>query len=68
VGSVIDRMRGLLKRHNLNKRPVDVGELVGEVIAPIRSDVAARHVKLEFAVADNLRPCLATTCTFCRCC
>jgi two-component system sensor kinase FixL len=56
AGNVIDRMRGLLKRQDLEKRPVDVGELVGEVAALVRSDAAARHVKLEFAVADNLPP------------
>ena len=56
AGSVIDRMRGLLKRQNLDKRPVDVRELVGEVVALVRSDAEARHVKLELAVADNLPP------------
>jgi two-component system sensor kinase FixL len=56
AGSVVDRMRGLLKRQNLDRRPVDVGELVGEVAALVRSDAAARHIKLELAVADNLPP------------
>jgi PAS domain S-box-containing protein len=56
AGNVIDRMRGLLKRHTLDKRPVDVGELVGEVAALVRSDAAARHIKLELVVADNLPP------------
>jgi two-component system sensor kinase FixL len=54
--SIIDRMRALLKRRNLDKRPVDVGELVGEVVALVRSDAAARHVRLELAVADHLPP------------
>ena len=56
AGSVITRMRSLLKRQNLDKRPVDVAELVGEVIALVRSDATARHVKLELAVADHLPP------------
>jgi len=56
AGSVIDRMRTLLKGQNLDKRPVDVGELVGEVIALIRSDAATRHVKLEVTVDDHLPP------------
>jgi two-component system sensor kinase FixL len=56
AGSVINRMRSLLKRQNLDKRPVDVVELVGEVIALVRSDATARHVKLELAVADHLPP------------
>ena len=56
AGSVIDRMRGLLKRHNLDKRPVDVAELVHGVVALARADAAGRHVKLEVAVADDLPP------------
>jgi len=56
AGSVIDRMRGLLKRHNLDKRQVDVGGLVGGVIAFVRSDAAGRHIRLRAAVADDLPP------------
>jgi C4-dicarboxylate-specific signal transduction histidine kinase len=56
AGSVIDRMRGLLKQKNLDKRPVDMGELVGGVAALVRSDAAARHIRLELAVADHLPP------------
>jgi len=56
AGSVINRMRSLLKRQNLDKRPLDVVELVGEVIALVQSDATARHVKLELAVADHLPP------------
>ena len=56
AGSVIDRMRGLLKRHNLVRRPVDVGELVGGVIALVRPDAAARHITLSVAMAKDLRP------------
>jgi len=56
AGNVIDRMRGLLKRQELDKRLVDVSELVGEVAALVRSDAAARHIKLESAVADDLPP------------
>ena len=56
AGSVIDRMRTLLKRRDLDKKPLDVGELIGEVAALIRPDAAARHVILELAVAENLPP------------
>ena len=45
AGSVIDRMRALLKRHDLETRPLDVGELVGEVASLARADAAARQVK-----------------------
>ena len=56
AGSIIDRMRGLLKRHNLDKRPVIVGELICEVVALARADAASRHVMLEVAVTDDLPP------------
>jgi PAS domain S-box-containing protein len=58
AGSVIDRMRGLLKRHSLDKKFVDVGELVGGVAVLVHSDAASRHIKLEWAVADHLPPVL----------
>ena len=58
AGSIIERMRGLLKRHNLDKRTVRVGELVGDVVALVRADATGRHVKLEVAVADDLPPVL----------
>ena len=56
AGSVIDRMRGLLKRQNLDKRSVDVAELVGEAAVLVHSDATARHIRLELAVADHLPP------------
>jgi len=56
AGAVIDRMRALLRRQSLDKRPVDVREFVGEVVSLVRSDAAARHVKLELTVASHLPP------------
>ena len=55
---VIDRMRRLLKRQSLDKRPVDMGKLIGGVVGLLRSDAAARQVKLQVAVADDLPPAL----------
>ena len=58
AGSVIDRMRGLLKPQNLDKKLVEVGELVGGVADLVHSDAASRHIKLELALADHLPPVL----------
>jgi two-component system sensor kinase FixL len=56
AGTVIDRMRGLLKRHDLEARRLDVGELIGDVVSLVRADAAARHVKLDVDLAGNLQP------------
>ncbi|HEV2840396.1 MAG TPA: PAS domain-containing protein [Chthoniobacterales bacterium] len=52
AGGVIDRMRGLLKRHVLDTQLLDLTELVGNVTELARPDAATRHVKL----AVNLPP------------
>ena len=44
---VIDRMRGLLKRHTLDTRRLDVGSLVVDVAALLRVEAASRQVKLD---------------------
>jgi PAS domain S-box-containing protein len=54
AGSVIDRMRALLKRHDLETRPLDLGELVGDVASLARADAAARQVKLDVDVPGGL--------------
>jgi C4-dicarboxylate-specific signal transduction histidine kinase len=56
AGAVIDRMRALLKRHDLDARTLDVGELVGEVAALVRADAAARQVRLDVDVTGDLPP------------
>ena len=58
AGNVIDRMRTLLRRRDLDERTLDIVELVSEVGALVRSDAAARHIKVELAVAPNLPPVL----------
>jgi len=58
AGNVIDRMRGMLKRRSLEKKPVNVGELVGDVAALVHSDATARSITLELTVADHLPPVL----------
>jgi two-component system sensor kinase FixL len=56
AGAVIDRMRGLLKRNSLDARPVEVGELIGDVIALVRTDAVARQLKLDVDVPVELPP------------
>jgi two-component system, LuxR family, sensor kinase FixL len=58
ASNVIGRMRGLLKRQELDKRSLNLCELIDEVAALVRSDLSVRHVNLEVAVADHLPPVL----------
>ena len=54
AGNVIDQMRGLLKRHKLDASPIDVCEVVSEVITLAMPDARARDVKLEARVPVEL--------------
>jgi two-component system sensor kinase FixL len=54
AGKVIDRMRGLLNKHDLDTRPLDVRELVGDVAALVRVDAAVRQVNLKLDVPSDL--------------
>jgi PAS domain S-box-containing protein len=56
AGNIIDRMRGLLKRQNLDTRSLDVVELVSEVLGLVKADAAARQIKLDGAVPADLPP------------
>jgi PAS domain S-box-containing protein len=56
AGNVIDRMRALLKGHDLDTRMLDVAELVDSVADLTRSDAATRQVKLEVEVPVDLPP------------
>ena len=54
AGNVIERMRGLLRRHALDKRPLDVRDLVSDVVTIMRFEATRRRIKLEVVIADNL--------------
>ena len=46
AGSVIDRMRSLLKRRSLELKSLDLGELLAETVTLAQSDAHARQVNL----------------------
>jgi two-component system sensor kinase FixL len=54
ASAVIDRMRTLLRRHELATQPLNVAEFVGDVVALTRPDAAAREVKLEVELPAGL--------------
>lgn len=54
AGLVIDRLRSLLKRGTLDPRPIELPEVIHEVLALVRTDAASRHVRLVCAIAAEL--------------
>jgi PAS domain S-box-containing protein len=56
AGAVIDRMRALLKRHELEVIRLDVGDVIGDVMTLMRADAVSRHVKLDLDIAGDLPP------------
>ena len=58
ASQMIRRMRGLLQKHELETRPVDVNEVVQDAVAIVRPDAQARGVQLETDLTTGLRPIL----------
>jgi two-component system, LuxR family, sensor kinase FixL len=56
AGTVIDRMRALLKRNKVDSAQLEVQDLVGDVVALVRADALARRLKLEACVPADLPP------------
>ena len=56
AGAVIDRMRALLKRHELEVIRLDVGDVIGDVVTLARADAVSRHVKLDADIVGDLPP------------
>jgi len=54
AGAVIDRMRALLRRHEITMVPLSVQDFVGDVAALVRTDAMTRHVKVEVALAPDI--------------
>lgn len=54
AGSVINRMRSLLKRNRLESNPLDLGALLEETVTLARSDALARRVNLTLQIPAPL--------------
>lgn len=54
AGAVIDRMRAMLRRHEIEVVPLNVGELLEGATALVRPDAAARHVRVVLQVSHDL--------------
>jgi C4-dicarboxylate-specific signal transduction histidine kinase len=58
AGDVIGRLRSLLKKGDLQPRPVNLGEVVGEVLDLLHSDLIQRRVSVSTQLAPSLPPIL----------
>ena len=54
AGDVIDRLRGLLKRRNLQSKSLEVGALIGDTVSLVRPDAVARHASVSADVPPGL--------------
>jgi C4-dicarboxylate-specific signal transduction histidine kinase len=54
AGHVIDRLRSLLKRRNVDTQPIDLPSVITEVLALVQADAAARQVKIAFSATPGL--------------
>jgi signal transduction histidine kinase len=58
ASEVIRRMRGLLQKHELEARPVDLNEVALETTAIVQPDARARQIEVDLELADGVRPIL----------
>jgi len=56
AGAVIDRMRSLLRRHEITMLPLSVQDFVSDVTALVRNEAVARHVRMDVHMADDIPP------------
>ncbi len=54
AGEVIRRLRSMLRRGEAERKPLDVNEMIREVISMIRGELAIRDLDLTFDPADEL--------------
>jgi len=54
AGAVIDRMRALLRRHEITMVPLSVLDFVSDVAALVRTDAMARHIKMELDLPPDI--------------
>jgi PAS domain S-box-containing protein len=59
AGEVIRRVRGLLKKADTEKTPLDVNDLVNEVAALLRRELAAQQVTPQLELAPAVPPIVA---------
>ena len=54
AGQVIDKLRSLLKKGSLDLVPVDLPEVITEVLSLVHADAVARHVEISSSMEPDL--------------
>ena len=54
AGAVIDRMRALLRRREVEMKPLDVPQMLDDVATLLRPDAAARHIAIDIEIGADL--------------
>ena len=53
AAAMIERLRALLARREIRRQPVDLNQIIGEVLALVRSDLIARNVSVRLELAPQ---------------
>ena len=56
AAEVVAHVRGLLKRSDVDQRPLDVGQVIRDVLVLVRPEVARHRIVLRTSLADDLPP------------
>jgi PAS domain S-box-containing protein len=56
--AVVTRVRGLLKKSDVARTPLDLGPVMRDVLALVQSEMARHRIVLETSLADDLPPIL----------
>jgi signal transduction histidine kinase len=56
ASEVIRRMRGLLQKHELESKPVNLNEVAQDTVAIVRLDAKSRGVDLDIELTEGVRP------------
>ena len=55
---VVDRVRSLLKKSDVERTPLDLGELIREVLVLLQPEVTTHRIVLQTSLSDDLPPVL----------
>jgi C4-dicarboxylate-specific signal transduction histidine kinase len=68
AGEVIRRLRAMLKKEDTERHPLDINQLISEVMQLYRSDLINRGVTVLLLLEKELPEASATACSCSRCC